>query len=92
MTTPAEDIPELVYQEMQAAQASNIPPADQPRYVADRIRQRIGGAHEYTRKRPMSPAQRAAEIRRRFNGRNLPELAKEFDLSLRRAQQIVFQK
>lgn len=84
-----EDIPDLVAQEMRAAQLANIPLPDQPKYVADKLRLRISGTDGYVRKRPLSPARRAADIRRRFDGANIPELAKEYELTLRRVQQIV---
>lgn len=89
MTAPAEDIPALVEQEIIAAQAANIPPADQARYVADRIRHRIGGGYEYTRKRPLSPAKRAEAIRGEWRGNNLDELAKKWNLSTRQIRRIV---
>lgn len=89
MTAPAEDIPALVEQEIIAAQAANIPPADQARYVADRIRHRIGGGYEYTRKRPLSPSQRRAAIKAEWKGNNLDALAAKWNLSTRRIRQIV---
>lgn len=85
----SDDIPTVVEEEMRLARLANIPPDDQPRYVADRLRLRIAGRVEYTRKRSMSPAQRAAEIRRRFTGNNIDELAREFDLTTKRIRQIV---
>lgn len=87
-----DDIPSVVEEEMRQARIANIPLDDQPRYVADRIRLRIAGRVEYTRKRAISPSQRAAEIRRRFTGNNIDELAKEFDLTTRRVKQILFEK
>lgn len=90
MTTNAtEDIPALVAEEMRAAQLANIPLSDQPKYVADKLRLRIAGTVEYTRKRPLSPAHRAAAIRNKFTGNNAAELAKEHDLTPRRVKQIV---
>ena len=83
------DVPMLVAEEIRLAQIAQIPATDQPNYVADRIRRRISGCLEYTRKRSMSPSARAAEIKRRFDGSNAAELAREFDLSMRRIQQIV---
>lgn len=88
-TRTDNDIPSVVEEEMRLARLANIPADDQPRYVADRIRLRIAGRAEYTRKRSMSPAQRAAEIRRRFTGNNIDELAREFDLTTKRIRQIV---
>jgi len=84
-----EDIPDLVAQEMRAAQQANIPLPDQPKYVADKLRLRISGTVEYTRKRALSPARRAADIREKFTGNNVSELAKEYDITPRRVQQIV---
>lgn len=91
MTTASiiEDIPSIVAEEIAAAHQAGVLPTDQPSYVANRLRQRIAGSAEYTRKRPMSPAQRSAEIKRRFNGRNFAELAREFDVTQRRVRQIV---
>lgn len=84
-----DDIPSVVEEEMRQARIANIPLDDQPRYVADRIRLRIAGRVEYTRKRAMSPAQRAADIRSRFTGNNIDELSKETGLTPRRIRQIV---
>jgi Mor family transcriptional regulator len=84
-----DDIPSVVEEEMRQARIANIPLDDQPRYVADRIRLRIAGRVEYTRKRAMSPTQRAAEIRSRFTGNNIDELARDFDLTTKRIRQIV---
>jgi hypothetical protein len=84
-----DDIPTVVEEEMRLARLANIPADDMPRYVADRIRLRIAGAVSYTRKRQGSPAQRAAEIRRKFTGDNIAELAREFDLTPNRIRQIV---
>lgn len=91
-TRPDDDIPALVAEEMRQARIANIPVDDQPRYVADRIRLRIAGSVEYTRKRSMSPSARAAEIKRRFRGDNIEELAKDFDLTTRRVRQILNEK
>lgn len=84
-----DDIPSVVEEEMRLARVANIPIDDQPRYVADRIRLRIGGCYDYVRKRTMSPDQRKSEIRRRFTGNNVAELASEFDLTHRRIRQII---
>lgn len=84
-----EDIPALVAEEMRAAQLANIPLSDQPKYVSDKIRLRIAGTVEYTRKRALSPARRADDIRKKFTGNNVAELAKEHDITPRRVQQIV---
>lgn len=86
------DIPTIVAEEIRLAQLADIPATDQPGYVADRIRSRIAGCREYTRKRQMPPAVRAAEIRRRFDGTNIAALSVEFDLSQRRIGQIVNSK
>jgi hypothetical protein len=87
-----DDIPSVVEEEMRQARIANIPLDDQPRYVADRIRLRIAGRVEYTRKRAMSASQLAAEVRRRFTGDNIDELAKFFDRTPRRIRQILFEK
>lgn len=84
-----EDIPEVVAEEIAAAHQAGIPPPDQPAYVADRIRLRIAGSVEYTRKRPLSPARRAELIVARFDGTNARALALEFDVSIRRVRQIL---
>lgn len=89
MTAPAEDIPELVALEMVAAQAANIPLIDQPRYVADRIRLRIGGGYEYIRKSSMSPAQLRESIKKEWRGNNVTELSLKWNRSARRIRQIV---
>lgn len=84
-----DDIPSVVEEEMRLARVANIPIDDQPRYVADRIRLRIGGCYDYVRKRALSPAARRAEIRRKFTGNNVDELAAEYDLTVRRVRQII---
>lgn len=84
-----DDIPNLVAEELRQAQAADIPPIDLPRYVADRIRLRIGGGYDYVRKRTLSPDQRKSEIRQKFTGNNFTELARTYDLSVRRIRQIV---
>ncbi|AUN95413.1 Mor transcription activator family protein [Pseudazoarcus pumilus] len=84
-----EDIPTIVAEELAAAQRAGIPSSDQPGYVADRLRFRISGSHQYVRKTRTSPAERRAAILRDFNGRNLAELADEHDLSERRVRQIL---
>lgn len=85
----SDDIPSIVAQEIAAALQAGIPSSDQPSYVADRIRHRLSGADLYVRKRALSPADRAREIRTRFNGRNIGELAAAYNLSARRVRQIV---
>lgn len=84
-----EDIPTLVAEEIAAANQAGIPSSDQPSYVADRLRHRIAGSAEYTRKRAMSASQRHVEIRAKFNGRNVEELSREYDLTPRRVRQIL---
>jgi len=88
----AEDIPTIVAEEIAAAHQAGIPPSDQPDYIKDRLRYRIAGNADYVRKRDLSPAQRKHEIRRRFNGKNLRELASEFDITPRRVRQIVSER
>lgn len=83
------DIPDLVAAEILAAQQAGIPEIDRPAYVADRLRLRLAGSVEYVRKRALNPAKRAEDIRRRFNGHNQAELAREYKLTLRRVQQII---
>lgn len=87
-----DDIPSLVAEEMHRAQIANIPLADQPRYVADRIRLCIAGSNDYVRKRALSPAARRAEIKRRFTGDNIDDLARDYDLTPRRIRQILAEK
>ena len=84
-----DDIPTIVAEEIAAAQRAGIPEADRPSYVADRLRYRIAGSADYVRKRALPPRQRRAEILTRFNGRNLADLAREFDISVRRVRQIL---
>lgn len=85
----SDDIPSLVAQEITAAHKAGIPATDQPGYVADRIRHRLSGSDLYIRKRALSPSARAKEIRDRFNGRNIGELADAYNLSARRIRQIL---
>lgn len=84
-----DDIPTIVAEEIAAAHRAGIPESDQPSYVADRLRNRIAGDVAYTRKKRMTPAQRAEQIRTRFDGRNVIELAREFEVTPRRVRQIV---
>ncbi len=84
-----EDIPSIVAEEIDAAQRAGIPPCEQSTYVADRLRFRIAGTEQYVRRRSLTPAQRAEEIRKSFNGRNARELARAYQVSVRRVQQIV---
>jgi len=85
----ADDIPSIVAQEISAAHQAGIPSHDQPGYVADRLRHRLSGSDLYVRKRALSPTERAREIRARFTGRNIGELAMLYQLSERRIRQIV---
>lgn len=84
-----DDIPTIVADEIAAAHRAGIPIADQPEYVKDRLRHRLSGDVGYIRKRDLSPQARRAEIRRRFNGKNLRDLALEFGLTPRRVRQIL---
>jgi Mor family transcriptional regulator len=88
-TRSTDDIPSIVAQEISAAHQAGIPTLDQPDYIADRLRHRLSGSDLYIRKRALSPTDRAREIRARFNGRNIGELAGLYELSDRRIRQIV---
>ena len=87
-----DDIPTIVAEEIQSAHQAGIPPSDQPSYVADRLRYRIAGDVAYTRKKRMTAAQRAEQIRTRFDGRNVLEPAREFDITPRRVRPIVSER
>lgn len=84
-----EDIPTLVAEEIAAANHAGIPNSDQPSWVADRLRHRIAGGAGYIRKRALTPSQRCAEIKAKFNGTNIDALALEYGLTPRRVRQIV---
>lgn len=58
--------------------------------LIDRLLLRLGGAHIYLPKRSARARQRMhAEIALRFNGRNLFELAKEFEMTPRHVRRII---
>ena len=88
-TAPDNDILDLVAEEIAAAQVAGIPACDLPKYVVDRLRLRTQSCYQYIRKRALSPTRRAAEICNRFTGTNGKDLAAEYNLSLRRVEQIV---
>jgi Mor family transcriptional regulator len=84
-----DDLPTIVADEIAAAHQAGIPPADQPEYIKDRLRHRLSGDVGYIRKRDLSPHARRDAIRRRFNGKNMRDLALEFGLTVRRVRQIL---
>lgn len=84
-----QDTPDLAEEEINQALIANIPLSDLAKYVADRIRLRNSGATCYIRKKPMSPQRRKEEIKRKFSGKNISELAKEYDLTTKRIRQII---
>lgn len=58
-----------------------------PKQMADALREEIGGDFIYVP--AVGKAERNQIIRSKFNGRNLRELGKEFNLSVRQIQNIV---
>ncbi|MDP9965096.1 Mor family transcriptional regulator [Variovorax paradoxus] len=58
--------------------------------LVDRILLRLGGAHVYLPRRTAQKRQRMhQEMANRFNGTNLFELAKEYDISARHLRRIL---
>lgn len=65
-------------------------PDDAAAALVERVLMRLGGGHLYLpKKRTESPRARHQEIRARFKGDNVAELAREFGLTARSVRRIV---
>ena len=92
MNTVGDDLGAVVEEEFKAALDRGIAENDLPAAVADRVRQRMAGHIGYVRKRKLSPAERQRRIVQEFTGNNAAELAKKYELTVRRIGQIISSK
>lgn len=91
-TAPSEEPLAIIEEEARAVARCfgvSVPEAAAASLI-ERILLRLGGAHVYVPRRSARDRKRVhSEIAQRFNGRNLFELAREYDLTPRHVRRIL---